>query len=110
MRLPPFYRSQTASLLRRIAAVLALGAAAAGCDPPSIEDVCGDLENQPCSPWSGYHECVDDGRAVRARVEQAGGCDGAFDDYLHCLGDVRECDWSTCNAARSAVVACIGPL
>lgn len=109
MRLPPYHRSRTAALLRGIAAVLALGAAA-GCDPPSIEEVCGDLEDQPCSPWSGYYECVEDARAVRARVEQAGGCDGAFDDYLRCLGGVDKCDWSVCNAERVAVIDCIGPL
>lgn len=109
MRLPPFHRSRTAALLRRIAAVLALGAAA-GCDPPTIERVCGDLEGQPCSPWSGYNECVDDGRAIRARVAQAGGCDGAFESYLHCLDGVDECDWSRCNAERMAIIDCIGPL
>jgi hypothetical protein len=106
MRLPRF---SILGHLPKIAALLVLGAAA-GCNPPSIEDVCGELEDQSCSLWSGYYECVEDGKAVRARVEQAGGCDGALDDYLFCLGDLNDCGWSVCSDEREALERCIGPL
>lgn len=85
-------------------------ATVSGCDyVPSVDDVCARFQDHDCPTWSGEDACKTDGKAVYDRVEQAGGCDGALDEYLICLHDSSSCDWSTiCPAERSAVEGCIG--
>lgn len=92
-----------------LAAALTLGAAP-GCGGPSVEDVCKQLENTPCRVWSGYGECVEDGNTLRERVEERGGCDGAFDDYLSCIDELDSCDWDSCGAELRRVDTCVGGL
>lgn len=91
------------------AAALSLGALA-GCGAPSVKDVCKELEERGCDVWSRYLECVTDGNALRERVEERGGCDGAFDDYLSCIGDLESCGWQSCAAELDRVDTCVGGL
>lgn len=91
------------------AAALSLGALM-GCGPPSVKDVCSELEERNCGIWSGVNECITDGNTLRERVEERGGCDGAFDDYLSCLGEQDNCSWGLCDAERQRVSTCVGGL
>lgn len=82
-----------------------------GCGAPGVEDICKQLEEQGCSVWSGVEECKADGERLQARVDQQGGCDGAYDDYRRCLWDAASCSWaSECADTRAELESCIGEL
>lgn len=83
----------------------------AGCNAPSVEDVCKLLDQQDCSNWSGMSECVVDGTNIQERVDQEGGCEGAYEIYRQCLWDARSCAWeSECADSRAELESCIGEL
>ncbi|MBK8252765.1 MAG: hypothetical protein IPK82_08870 [Polyangiaceae bacterium] len=82
-----------------------------GCGAPSVKDICETYESEECGDWDGKTECIAAGNAIDERVDAAGGCDGAFDDYRRCLSDEKSCDFSDiCQDERASLEACIGPL
>lgn len=90
--------------------VVLLGAAGCG-EPATIESVCEKAEELACPTWSGLSRCIADGEAIRDRVEAAGGCDGAFEEYMKCQQDKNKCDWEhVCTSERGDLIVCIGEL
>lgn len=86
--------------------------AAAGCnEPATVQSVCEKSQERACATWSGMSRCVADGDAIRARVEEAGGCDGALDEYLECHQAEDDCDFEhICTSERADLEVCIGAL
>lgn len=82
----------------------------AACGAPSVEDICEMYAAEECANWDSKDQCIAAGNAIGERVDAAGGCDGAFDDYLRCLSTV-DCDFSgICQDELASLEACIGPL
>lgn len=102
--------AKTATRTAALAACLiALAAAFAGCGGSyDIDGLCDRLDELDCPGWQGATACVGDGKSLLARVNEAGGCDGAFDDYMACLTNA-DCAWaSACSSQRAALVDCVG--
>ena len=90
------------------AVLFVVAAALSGCNAPSIEDVCKKLDKLDCMDSTSETECVGDGKGLKNRVNQAGGCDGAFDQYLTCVANAGCAYASDCADIRRELESCIG--
>jgi hypothetical protein len=90
----------------RIALLLAI---VAGCDgPPSVREVCENLDKQKsCFDDFSFDDCVDDGNFLEDDA-RGHGCEAEFDDYLACV-NVTVCTADKeCAVERDTLDACVG--